>query len=398
MGVKPFYTSASLIEAVKRNQSVPISQITYEAEDILVFATEEIFLSQIPSILQYHEEYYVYEQDIPLVGGKSRYPIPARAIGMKLRDLYYVDTQGQLVEMSKINPDDESFFATDSQSNPTPIHYKIQNNSIVIVPSVAQTVQGKLRFTYFLRPNSLVTDDKAAISTSFSKAITFDNANLVAGDVITINGVDYVADTDFAIGANSSITASNFSSSLSTDYTFHVDGPICTVTFFDRNTAFSSSSAGAQVQSTIQVNCTSVPEEITEGSIVDILQTDGGHNTLNIDVRLASGSVSTTSITFKETDIPEEFVPGDYICLQYQCIIPQIPTDLHTLLAERTCARILESMGDREGLATANKKIDDLEARQSAIIDSRVEGSPTKVFNRHSLLMYGKARFGRGRR
>lgn len=397
--LKPYYTSASLIEAVKRNQSIPISQITFSNEDILAFATEELFLSQIPSILQYHEEYYVYDQEVPLVGNRSRYPIPSRAIGMKLRDVFYKDTQGQLIEMSKVNPDDESFYSTDGISNSSPIHYKIQNNSIVIIPSVSATVQGSLVFSYFLRPNSLVLDEKAAISTGFQKTVTFDNTTLIAGDSFSFDSETLVAGTDFAIGTNSSITASNFGTALTAvGIQNTVAGPICNVFYTDRNSVLTSTNTSAiQVQTTITIVCSSVPTEITEGMLVDILQADGGHNTLKIDVKLGLDSVSATSITFNEADISQDFVVGDYICRQYECIIPQVPTDLHTLLAERTCARILESLGDQAGLATANKKIGDLEARQATVLDNRVDGSPTKVFNRHSLLMYGKSRFGRGR-
>jgi hypothetical protein len=376
--------------------SIPISQITFSDEDILAFATEELVLSQIPSILQYHEEYYVYSEIVPLVSGKSRYSLPGRAIGMKLRDLAYVDTQGQLVEMSKVNPDDASYFQSDSNSNTTPIHYYLKNNSIVIVPEVSQNVQGSLKFTYYLRPNSLVPDEQAAVSTGFSKNITVNNTTLVAGDKLVIDSVEYEADVDFVIGANSSITATNLGNALASDYANVVTGDIVTITYFDRGTSITSTNTAAlSVQQTITIVAT-VPDTFASGQMVDILQMDGGHSTLNFDVVLANGSVSTTGLTFKESDIPEEFVVGDYICQRYECIVPQIPTDLHVLLGERTGARVLESLGDVQGLETANKKIMDLESRQSVIIDSRVEGSPTKVFNRHSLLRYGKSRFGRG--
>ena len=56
MSKKPYYTSNALIEAVKRNISFPISQVTFSEEDILTFADEEMFLEQVPSILQFHEE------------------------------------------------------------------------------------------------------------------------------------------------------------------------------------------------------------------------------------------------------------------------------------------------------------------------------------------------------
>lgn len=397
MSVKPYYTSATLIEAVKRNMSIPISQITFSDADILAFATEELVLSQLPSILQYHEEYYVYAQSVPLVSRKSRYPIPSRAIGMKLRDLFFVDNQGQLIEMSKVNPDDTSWFQSSSNANPTPIYYYVENNSIVILPEITDNPQGSLLFKYYLRPNSLVPDNRAAISTGFSKSITVDNAQLQVGDVIRVGTLQLVAGIDFAIGANSSTTCLNLTTALNSNgFSALNEGPLTTITYSDRMLEVSSASPGLSVQQTITIVCDSVPTHFAAGQLVDILQQDGGHSTLNIDVPLATGSVSTTGLTFPESAIPNDFIVGDYVCQRYECIVPQIPTDLHVLLGERTGSRVLESLGDQVGLQRADKKIADLEARQGVILDSRVEGSPTKIFNKNSLLRKGKLRSGRG--
>ena len=73
-----------------------------------------------------------------------------------------------------------------------------------------------------------------------------------------------------------------------------------------------------------------------------------------------------------------------------ECIIPQIPPDLHNALAERTAARILAAIGDTEGLGVANAKLQEIEARQGTLLDGRVEGAPQKITARHSLLRYGK--------
>lgn len=401
MAVKPYYTSNSLIEAVKRNISFPIYQNTFTEADILAFANMEIFSAQMPSVLQFHEEYYVYEHEVPLVGNKSRYPIPSRAIGMKLRDLIFKDEQGNLCDMSMINPDDKPFFNTGTNSGSrTPIHYYLQNNSIVLTPEVGESPNGSLLFTYYLRPNSLVPDEQAIICDSFSKTITVDNTTLIAGDTLTIGDVVLTADTEFAIGANSSITATNIVSYLNTidnDIAGSTASNVITLTYEDKDTVIETdNSAAFSIPATLTINSTQdVPEEITDGVLVDFLQTDGGHSTYSFDVRVGTNAVSPTSITFPVSSIPEDFVVGDYICLQYQCIVPQVPTDLHNILAERTCARILEAQGDQDGLKAANAKIQDLESRQSVMIDSRVEGSPQKILNRHSLLRLNKTRRGR---
>lgn len=400
MAIKPFYTSNTLIEAVKRKMAIPTAQVTFSDEDILAFANEEMFLEQVPSILQYHEEYLVFTQNVPMVPSQSRYAIPSRAIGMKLRDVFFRDAGGQLVQMSRINPDDLSFFEVNSNTTPIPIHYYIQNNTIVITPRVTANASGTLVLTYYLRPNSLVTDDNAAICTKFSKTVTVDNATLVAGNTLTIAGYILTAGTDFAIGVNSQTTANNISNAIAAlnniNLTSNVDSNIITVFYKDRTWDFSTSNTAAlTIQSTITVVCSSVPASIQANSLVDILQTEGGHSTLAFDVLLAPNTVSATTITFNESQLPEDFVVGDYICAQYQCIVPQVPTDLHNLLAERTCARILESLGDKEGLQAANAKINNLESKQATILDSRVEGSPLKVLNRSGLLRSSRIRFGR---
>ena len=397
---KPYYTSNTLIEAVKRKMAIPIAQVTFADTDILAFANEEMFLEQVPSILQYHEEYLVFSQTVPMVPRQSRYAIPSRAIGMKLRDVFYRDNAGQLVQMSRINPDDRSFFEVNSNTTPIPIHYYIQNNTLVITPEVTQGATGNLVFSYYLRPNSLVTDDQAAICLSFTKTVTIDNTTLVSGDIITIGDYAMEAGVSFAIGVNSATTANNLSAYIATltdsGLSATVASAIVSVSYSDRATEFSTANTAVfAIQATITVDTTTMPTVITAGTLVDILQTDGGHSTLSFDVLLASNSVSPTSITFTEAQLPTDFVVGDYVCAQYECIVPQVPTDLHNLLAERTCARILESLGDQEGLKAANLKISNLESKQATILDNRVEGSPLKILNRTGLLRASRIRFGR---
>jgi hypothetical protein len=124
--------------------------------------------------------------------------------------------------------------------------------------------------------------------------------------------------------------------------------------------------------------------------LVDFLKKKGGHRTYTFDIKLGRNVVSSNIIKFPIANIPEDFEIEDYICSQFECIIPQIPSDLHSLLAERTVARILEAQGDMQGLQAANAKIGDMESRQATMMQNRAEGSPRKVFNRNSLLRYGK--------
>lgn len=400
MAKLPYYSSNTLIEAVKRNIAFPIAQVTFNEDDILRFADEEMFLEQVPSIMQFHEEYFVFNEETPLLPNVSKYPIPKRAIGMKIRDLFYRDTQGQLVEMSRINPDDKSYMQTKGDSFPTPIYYYMENNSVVISPSVGPTPVGHLAFSYYLRPNSLVPDERGCICRSFSKTVTISNATLLDGDTISLAQYTGTVGTDFVIGINDATTANNFvvwvGSLLNSQFTASAASNMVTVGYEERGTKIVTSNTSAfWVQQTITLNTTDVPTDIIAGSLVDILQTEGGHSTLAIDIKLIPNSVSLTGLTFTEAQLPDSFIIGDYVCARYECIIPQIPTDLHMLLGERTSVRILQSLGDREAAKEGIEKIDRLEFKQATLIDNRSEGAPLKIVNRTGLLHSARISFGR---
>jgi hypothetical protein len=394
-GRKPYYTSTELIEAVKRKINFPIVQQTFSEQDILDFSSEELFMSQVPSVLQYHEEFFTTDKVVPLEANVSKYDIPERAIGMKLRDIFYMDTQGNLHEMSNVGPSNSDIYKYNTNGYQTPKHYYIQGNEIVLVPDIQGSPTGSLYMMYYLRPNSLVLNERAAISNSFVKIVTVVNASLVSGDTLVIGDSTLTAGTDFAIGATNTATATNLATACNslTGITATSSSADVSIFYTTLNKTFTTNnSTGLVIDSEIGIKCDSIPEHFEDGLVVDILQTRGGHNTLSFDVILGTGSVTSDTIFFPEDDIPSKFVIGDYICEQHECIIPQIPSDLHTLLAERTCMRILEALGDVQGLQTQTAKVGDLEARQAVIIDNRTEGSPRKIVNRHSLLRYGKSR------
>lgn len=391
----PWYTSDDLIEAVKRKSSFPLVQQTFTENDILEFASEELFLSQVPGILIHHEEYFVHSQEIPLETNVSRYDLPNRAIGMKLRDLFYQDTNGVLQQMANIGLGNSDAYSNGSQQ---PRFFYIEGDDIVLVPEVRGKPPGKLVAKYYMRPNSLVRNERAAICTGFVKNITIVNTSIVAGQKLTIGETTLTAGTDFDIGVSSLATATNLSNRIALIPNFQstIESSVILVTFKNNNTKFISSSVGIQVSPLKAVKTSVVPEHFDEGMKIDFLQTGGGHKTHGFDIPVAPNGVGIDSVYFNDSDIPAKFQVGDYICEQNECIIPQIPSDLHTLLAERTCSRILESQGDVQGAQSNNARIADLEQRQSVIIDRRVDGAPRKVVNRNSFLRTGKT--GRRRR
>lgn len=395
MTSRPYLTSNDLIETIKLNSAFPLAQVTYSNDDLLKFANHELFLAQVPSVLQFHEDYFSFRESVTLRAGKSRYDIPYRAIGQKVYDIYYNDpgAGGHLRKLSRIDSADKAFFQFNNNGYITPAHYYFEANQVCLTTEIGEGITGELVFVYYLRPNNLVIDERAAICQQFTREITINNASLVAGDTLTIGDLTLVADTDFTIGANSNVTANNLNNAINTqgDNTSTVTTNIVTVMYEFLSTEIETTNSSAIVIDTMQgIQFDQVPSNITNSSLIDFLKRKGGHRTYSFDIKLGKNVVSTNIIKFNPSVIPEDFEAEDYICSQFECIIPQIPSDLHSLLAERTVARILEAQGDLQGLQTANSKIGDMEARQATMLQNRAEGSPRKIFNRNSLLRYGK--------
>ena len=82
--------------------------------------------------------------------------------------------------------------------------------------------------------------------------------------------------------------------------------------------------------------------------------------------------------------IPAKLRVDDVISLPEETIIPQIPIELHPMLAQRVVMRCLESLGDTAGLQLAGAKLADMEAKTGSLIDNRVESSPMKIVPRHT--------------
>lgn len=394
---KPYFDSDELIKFVKQSISFPINQSTFTEEDILRFANAEMKSAMVPSVLQFHEEFFVYKKDVPLVSGRKKYSIPDRAIGQKFRDVFFVDTNGNEFEMTQISSEDRSHFS-DNYSTGNLHKFYIENNSIVLLTGDNSSFTGSLRFSYYLRPNQMVATNRAAISQSFTKIITVENSGLNNGDTLTIGEEVYTAGTDFNIEATSIATATNLTLAINTKGTYSanngtVSTAIITVDYNVLDTEFSTSNESSfaiQVEQGIRFD--QVPSHISNGSKIDFLETNSGHKIFEYDIVIPSNGISGNIISFNSSDVPMDFVIGDYICSEHECIIPMIPDDLHITLAERVSARILHAIGDMGGLKAAEKKISDLEFRQGTLIDNRAEGAPQKINNTHSLLRYGKRR------
>lgn len=539
--ILPYYTSDTLIEAVQRKIAMPLAQQTFQPDDILKFANEEMALGTAPSVMIYHQEYFVFPVVVPLINNISRYPIPDRAIGVRFRDMFYQDTQNppNLWDMTRVDADDKAFFQANVGANSSIHKFYIEGNDVVLLPQIEGDTLGSLVFYIYLRPNQLVQNSRAAICTAVTttpssvplnflsnssfiqinptNTITIPNHGLVDGNKVTLsstgtlpgglaNQLYYVITpttntfqlsltidgppvtiTDVGSGLGT-VTRTLFLTSQVLPQAIDFTTGTFTVTNNDyannqqvmiynsggvlptplvNNTLYyiinrtintfqlSNSIGGSPIVITfngtganyISSNLTTVsfdqiPANIGNNTKIDFLQTGSGHKTFAYNVLIPTNGISGNNITFLYTAVPNQssinaimnnylgpfgplgnnidcwqqwfasqngtqyyyntasaqalsnaeypgmFGVGDYICSASECIIPQVPSDLHNGVAERTCGRILAALGDQAGLQNVNTKIGEINAAQGTLLDNRSEGNAIKVSVRHSLLSY----------
>ncbi len=114
----------------------------------------------------------------------------------------------------------------------------------------------------------------------------------------------------------------------------------------------------------------------------DFVNSDSPNNIMAIEVPILSINQLTKTIMVDPTLLPKNLAEGDYMPLAGESCIPNVPTELHSVLAQRVAMRVLEALGDTTGLSNAKIKLDEMESKMANLLDSRVEGSAIKVKNR----------------
>lgn len=300
---KPLTTS-KLIDSVKQRAMLPTNDKTFSEDDFIEILNEEMDTGIVPKVIKQHEEYYTVFEDIPTESGKTRYRIPYRAIGNKLRDIAYVDSAGNISELSRISLEELSEYQSNNVSDIDEVFY-LESNEVVFPRISAGT--GTLRFYFHLRPNSLVTENKVG----------------------RITGINRTTGT---------ITVSNF------------------------------------------------PSEFSNLPLMDFISHQSPNRIEAYDVQPVSVNVTAKEVVFNVDDIPSELKVGDYLCQQQETVIPQIPVEMHTMLAQKAAIYCLEALNDSEGLANAQRKMERMEGDIDVLINNRVEGAPKKVFTRQGTL------------
>jgi len=152
------------------------------------------------------------------------------------------------------------------------------------------------------------------------------------------------------------------------------------------------------------VRVTSIPDNfLTDSSfgqspVFDFVSANTPNKIYNFDVTALTINSVNSEMTFNVSDVPSNLSVGDYICESQETIVPQIPTEMHPLLAQSVAVHVLESLGDQEGLASAKARLGQMSKNVLAMTENRIEGSPQKIVSRYSPLQNALTSFKGSRR
>jgi hypothetical protein len=152
-----------------------------------------------------------------------------------------------------------------------------------------------------------------------------------------------------------------------------------------------------------------IPSNFTANTLFDFTQANTPNRLYKFDVS-ASINSTTNTITIDpnlfvtppvNTDISVSVPPlsylvvGDYITAAEESIVPQIPTELHPILAQAAAVACLEALGDTQGLQNAQNKLVAMEQGVLDLLDNRVESAQQKCNNLQSPLSQQRLRYRR---
>jgi hypothetical protein len=137
---------------------------------------------------------------------------------------------------------------------------------------------------------------------------------------------------------------------------------------------------------TTTLNMTSVPDAFSNLPTMDIVGAKVPNKIKKFDINPISVNRTQKTIKFNTSDIDGVIEKGDFVCQQFTSPYLNMPTEMHSLLAQRAAIYILEALGDTEGLRNAMMRLQQMETSIQTILEDRVEGAPQKINPRHSPL------------
>ena len=340
---------SDIINSVKNRVSIPDSGPASQAAYLLEFCQAALDETVFPEIMNFNEEFNLHLEIIQLRDsqGNLRFPggiipFPSRAYGRNLREVKFRTPSGQLMNCPLINLEDLDVF---QRTNTTTYNYSgsfafyVRNDEFVLVANDA-SLQGNLEVTYGVKAPTL------SASTTLNATIT---------NAVWANGT-----TTFTVTS----AGTDFDTAVPSLSTKRVD-------IFRK-------SSGSWIELNLVVTRTNATTITTTGLSQDDVKSLTAFQT-------GGFSGITSGYSAELVMLPAE-----------QSNFSPIPAEADNFLVLATCGRVLEAVGDTEGLQVNELKMEKMRKNLSKALAKRVTGEPKIIANRRGIRAYTRPTFVRG--
>jgi hypothetical protein len=129
----------------------------------------------------------------------------------------------------------------------------------------------------------------------------------------------------------------------------------------------------------VTIDSADVPTDFDTSATFDFIKATPGFDTLAMDQTISAINTGTGVMTFVSTP-PATLRVGDYVALAGTSPIPQIPVELHPLLAQRVVVKVLEADGDPK-LPMAQRALEEQRASALTLLTPRTQGDAQYLIN-----------------
>ena len=131
------------------------------------------------------------------------------------------------------------------------------------------------------------------------------------------------------------------------------------------------------------LTCSSVPSTMLVGVTTDIVSQIPGFETYQMDTAITA--VTSNTITFADA-VPSTVSIGDYVCIAGESPVPQLPVELHPLLAQMIAVKVCEANGYEAKFNQAMAKLAQMKETAMKLITPRNEQGPRFIQPDDSLI------------
>ena len=141
---------------------------------------------------------------------------------------------------------------------------------------------------------------------------------------------------------------------------------------------------------TFTVN-TDLTASLSVGSKVDFQCVDSPFKLWAKDVTITAITATTIEVALSSvTDVNGAVLPqtNDYICPAGFSNIPQIPIEMHPVLAQMVVVRLTEGLGDQGKKQAAKQELNEMRMEAGLLAKNRVESTPQRANRRNRLVNF----------